>query len=295
MPSLFVYLGAAGFFRNRVQKDELLEDKIGYLMDSEEENVRLDIKTDPEAVRKQAGWCGLRPGMRVLDAGCGSGITTSILYDMVQPSGTVVGVDYSEDRIRYARDKYGRDLKVTFNTRDLRNNLNDLGNFDLIWVRFVLEYNRVESFNIIKNLAGLLNPGGYLCLLDLDHNCLNHYELSPQMMKLLHRLMEKLDDEYNFDAYAGRKLYSYLYDLGLKDIQMDLVPHHIFYGKIDDKDVFNWTKKMEMAAARFGDLFDDYPGGSRAFSEEFEQFLHDPRSFTYTPMILCKGKKPVRC
>jgi len=271
-----------------------LEDKTGYLMDSGEENIRLDIKTDPEAVRKQAGWCGIRPGMRVLDAGCGSGITTSILYDMVQPGGTVVGVDYSEDRIRYAREHYGRDGKIDFHLRSLTGAFDGIGQFDIIWVRFVLEYFRAESRDIVKNLAGLLNPEGYICLLDLDHNCLNHYGLSPQMTKLLHRLMERLDDEYNFDTYAGRKLYSYLYDLGLEDIQMDLVPHHLFYGKIGDKDVFNWTKKVEMAVARLGDLFDDYPGGSSTFSEEFERFLYDPRSFTYTAMILCKGKKPVR-
>jgi len=273
---------------------KILEDKTGYLMDSEEENIRLDIKTDSKAVRKQAMWCGIKPGMRVLDAGCGPGITTSILYDMIQPGGTVVGVDYSEDRIRYAREHYGRDGEVDFHICDLRGDLGDLGQFDIIWVRFVLEYFRAESRDIVKNLAGLLRPGGYICLLDLDHNCLNHYELSPQMTKLLHRLIERLEDEYNFDAYAGRKLYSYIYDAGLKDIQMDLLAHHLSYGGIDDQDTFNWVKKVEMAAARLGDLFDDYPGGSSTFSEEFESFLHDPRSFSYTVMMLCKGKRPVR-
>jgi len=271
-----------------------VEDKIKYLMDNEEENIRLDIKTDPEAVRRQADWCNSKPGMRVLDAGCGPGITTSILHDMVQPGGTAVGVDYSEDRIRYAKEHYGGDSSISFHVHDLRNNFNGLGRFDLIWVRFVLEYNRVESFDIVKNLAGLLKPGGHLCLLDLDHNCLNHYGLSPQMMELLHRLMARLDDEHNFDTYAGRKLYSYLYDLGLEDIQMDLVPHHLFYGeKINNNDIFNWTKKAEMAAAKFSGLFDGYSGGSKAFFEEFEKFLHNPRRFTYTSLILCKGRKAV--
>jgi len=261
-------------------------------MDSEEENIRLDIKTDPEAVRRQAGWCGIKPGLRVLDAGCGSGITASILYDMVQPGGMVVGVDCSEDRIRYAREHYSKNGGIEFHIRDLTGAFDGIGRFDIIWVRFVLEYFRAESRDIVKNLAGLLNPGGYLCLLDLDHNCLNHYELSPRMSELLHRLMTRLDAEYNFDTYAGRKLYSYLYDLGFEDIQMDLVPHHLFYGKADDKDIFNWTKKMEMTAARLGDLFDDYPGGSKTFFEECEQFLHDPRRFTYTSLILCKGRRP---
>ena len=270
-----------------------MEIKTGYLMDSEEENVRLDIKTDTEAVRKQADWCGVKPGMRVLDAGCGSGIITSILYDMVQPGGAVVGVDNSEDRIRYAREHHGRYGEIDFQLRDLKGTFDGIGQFDIIWVRFVLEYFRAEGRDIVKSLAGLLNPGGYLCLMDLDHNCLNHYELPHQMERLLYRLMERLDDEYNFDAYAGRKLYSYLYDLGLEDIQVDLVAHRLSYGGIDDQDIFNWAKKVEMAATRLGDLFDDYPGGSRAFAEEFEGFLHDPRSLTYTVMMLCKGKNPL--
>ena len=271
-----------------------MEDNIGYLMDSKEENIRLDIKTDSEAVRKQAGWCGVKPGMRVLDAGCGSGITTSILHDMVQPSGTAVGVDYSEDRIRYAKEHYSKNGGIEFHVRDLTGTFNGIGQFDIIWVRFVLEYFRAESRDIVKNLAELLKPGGYLCLLDLDHNCLNHYGLSPQITELLHKFMAKLDDEYNFDTYAGRKLYSYLYDFGLADIQMDLVPHHLFYGKVDNKDIFNWTKKIEMAATKLGDFFDDYPGGSKAFFEECERFLYDPRRFTYTSLILCKGRRPAK-
>jgi len=267
-------------------------DKIQYLMDNEEENIRLDIKTDPEAVRRQAGWCGVRPGMRVLDAGCGPGITASILYDMVQPGGMVVGVDCSEDRIRYAREHYSRNGGIEFHIRDLTGAFDGIGQFDIIWVRFVLEYFRAESRDIVKNLAGLLNPGGYLCLLDLDHNCLNHYELPCQMEQLLHRAMERLDSEYNFDTYAGRKLYSHLYDLGFEDIKVDLVPHHLSYGEMDDKHSFDWTKKVETAVTKLSGLFDEYPGGSKAFFKEFEGFLHDPRRFTYTSLILCKGRRP---
>ncbi len=271
-----------------------MEANIKYLMDNEEENIRLDIKTDPSAVRRQAEWCGSRPGMRVLDAGCGPGITTSLLYEMVQPGGEVVGVDYSKDRIKYAEVNYGGRTGISFRVQDIRKSFNGIGKFDLIWVRFVLEYNRVESLDIVRNLLDLLNPGGYLCLLDLDHNCLNHYELPPKMMGLLQTLMSRLDDEHNFDTYAGRKLYSYLYDLGLEDIEIDMVPHHLFYGnKINENDVFNWTKKAEMAASKFSGIFDDYLGGSRAFFEEFQRFLHDPRRFTYTSMILCKGRKPL--
>jgi SAM-dependent methyltransferase len=265
-----------------------------YLMENKEEALRLEVKTDPEAVKNQAVWCGIKPGMRVLDAGCGPGITTSILREMIQPFGSIMGLDYSKELISHASENYGKESGIEFHVHDLRDPVNGFGQFDIIWVRFVLEYNRVESFDIVKNLMNCLNPGGYLCLLDLDYNCLSHYELSSEFNVLLHELMVRLDEKYNFDTYAGRKLYAYLYDLEFEDIQLHLVAHHLIYGKnISDGDVFNWIKKMEIAAKRLGDMFDRYPGGYEAFFADFKKFFLDPRRFTYTPLILCKGRKPI--
>ena len=78
-----------------------------YLMENEDEEARLELKTDPENLEKQAIWCGIKPGMRVLDAGCGSGKTSRLLFDMVKPGGEVVGIDFSEKRIAYAQEHYG--------------------------------------------------------------------------------------------------------------------------------------------------------------------------------------------
>jgi len=262
------------------------------MMENREEAIRLEVKTDKQAVRDEARWCGIGPGMRVLDAGCGPGLTTSILSDMVQPGGAVVGVDYSDMRIQYARDHYGGDGNISFHVRDLRGDLTDLGQFDLIWVRFVLEYNRVESPDIVKRLTECLTPDGTLCLLDLDYNCLNHYQMTPQIEDILQKVMARMDAQFNFDTYAGRKLYSYLYDLDYRDIALQMKAHHLIYGTIREEDVFNWVKKMEVAGSIVGDLFDTYPGGHTQLVADFKKLLLDPRRFTYTPLILCKGTRP---
>ena len=264
-----------------------------YLMESTEETFRLEIKTDPESVRQQALWCGVKPGMRVLDVGCGPGKTTSILYEMVQPGGSAVGIDLSLDRISYAKNHYCRQSGIDFTVCNLKEPLISIGQFDLIWVRFVLEYFREESYNIVRNLSEALKPGGYLCLLDLDYNCLSHHGLPPMIQDLLPKLMNQLEEECNFDAYAGRKLYSYLFDHGFSNIQVDLMAHHLFFGSIKETDVFNWMKKIEIIVKRFEDLFIDYTGGCEAFIDDFKRFLIDPRRFTYTPLILCKGMKPL--
>lgn len=270
-----------------------MENETNYLMENQDEIFRLEIKTDPEALKRQAEWCGIKPGMRVLDVGCGPGKTTSILYEMTQPGGTIMGIDYSEERIRYAREHYGGKPGIDFRIHDLMDPFDDLGQFDIVWVRFVLEYFRAESSDIVKALKDCLKPGGYLCLIDLDYNCLNHYELTPEMSELLPKLMARLDEEYNFDTYSGRKLYSYLYDHGYEKIKLHLMPHHLIYGKLRDADAFNWIKKAEVIATKLDYLFDNYPGGYEAFFADFKKFFYDPRRFTYTPLILCKGIKPI--
>jgi len=45
-------------------------------MESDEETLRLDLKTDGKIVESQALWAGIKPGMRVADLGFGSGKTT---------------------------------------------------------------------------------------------------------------------------------------------------------------------------------------------------------------------------
>ena len=115
-------------------------------MENAEEEKRLDIKTDPDAVKEQALWFGIGPGARVLDVGCGPGKTTALLHDLVQPAGEAVGVDIAESRILHARSFYGGKPGLDFHVKDVRLPMKDLGQFDFIWVRFLLEYYRGWRF-----------------------------------------------------------------------------------------------------------------------------------------------------
>lgn len=264
-----------------------------YVMEHADEALRLDVKTDMASVTRQARWAGIRPGMRVADIGCGSGKTTSFLHALVQPEGEAVGVDASEARIHHAEERY-REERIRFVRKDFYQPLLELGRFDFIWVRFVLEYHRSHSRAIVGNLAEILKPGGILCLIDLDHNCLNHFGMSLRLERAINGIMRKLEEGQDFDPYAGRKLYSYLYDLGMEDIAVDMSAHHLIYGQLHEIDAYNWTMKVEVAAKNSGYLFQEYPGGFEEFQQEFRSFFSDPRRFTYTPLIVCRGCKPMK-
>ncbi len=217
-----------------------------YLMENEEEALRLELKTDRDVVEKQALWAGIKPGMRVADIGCGAGKTTAILHKLVQPGGTAVGFDFSEKRCAYA-DLHYKESGIEFIRKDITKPLDEPETYDFVWVRFLLEYYLADSFDIVKNLADILKPGGILCLVDLDNNCLNHYGLSARLERTLVSLMETLQKEANFDPHMGKKLYTYLYDLNFQNIEVEISAHHLIFGKLKDTDAFNWLKKVEIA------------------------------------------------
>lgn len=260
-------------------------------MENKEEAYRLDIKTAPEKVHEQAIRAGLLPGMRVADIGCGAGKTSSILCEMVGSAGSVVGVDASEQRLAHARKNYAIS-GLTFQQCDIREDMKHLGEFDFIWMRFVLEYFHKEAADIARNASRLLSPGGILCLIDLDHNCLNHYGQPERLERTINDIMSHLQTDHNFDPHAGRKLYSHLYDLGFEEIDVDVDAHHLIYGELDGIDEYNWIQKMEVAAKNCGCTFEEYDGRYEDFVADFEQFFRNPRRFSYTPLILCCGQRP---
>lgn len=260
-------------------------------MESDFESLRLELKTDPAIVKKQAKWAGIKSGMRIADIGCGPGITSLALYEISQPNGQVVGIDFSNERIEYAKSNY-RKQKINYACKDIRQPLEDLGLFDFIWVRFILEYYLINSFDIVKNLINILKPGGTLCLIDLDHNCLSHYGIPTRLIQTLEKIMKELQEKANFDPYAGRKLYSYLYDLKFKDIRIDIAAHHNIYGSLKKSDEYNFLKKIEIAPKKISYKFDEYKDGYDEFIKETAKSFRDLRRFTYTPIILCRGEKP---
>ena len=130
-----------------------------------------------------------------------------------------------------------------------------------------------QSRDIVRNIADSLNPGGFLYLLDLDYNCLSHYELPAPMAKIVPEISRRLEDIYNFDAYAGRKLYAHLFDLGFENIEISVTAHHVIYGEIRDVDSYNWTKKNRSDGPASGGSFRDIsrriPGVSHGFPQLF--------------------------
>ncbi len=262
-----------------------------YFPESKNELERLENKTDRQSVIDQAIWAGLKPGMRVLDVGCGPGVTASSMAEVVGPEGSVVGIDRSSERVEHARNKYGQS-NVDYVQRNFFEDLSDLGSFDFVWIRFVLEYFLKESFQLVSHVAGSIKPGGVFCIADLDLNCMNHHGTSERLDLTFRKIGKAQMKNNNFDPYAGRKLFTYLYDLGFSDIRADVRMHHLVCGELSEFDRWNWWQKIEIGGRLSGWTFDDYEDGFAGFEKEFKEYFSNPRRFTYTPLIIARGVKP---
>lgn len=68
-----------------------------------------DLSTDPRLSGYEHGVARLRPGMRVLEIGCGTGAGSAMIARAVGPSGGVISLGTDRESIRYARRRYPYD------------------------------------------------------------------------------------------------------------------------------------------------------------------------------------------
>ena len=128
----------------------------------------LDPETDaasrrPETIQRAVEWMvktlQLEPGNRVLDLGCGPGLYASRLADAGLQ---VIGVDFSQNSIEYARQQRPEIEYLCQNYLDLLVE----GKFDLVLLIFgdFCVLSPEQRARLLANVKGLLKPGGSFVL-----------------------------------------------------------------------------------------------------------------------------------
>ncbi|MEV8020073.1 class I SAM-dependent methyltransferase [Streptomyces sp. NPDC086554] len=117
---------------------------------------------DGPAYRAAATELALRPGARVLDAGCGTGRALPALRDAVGPSGVVLGIDLTpamlEAAVRAGRDRDGQLLLADVTRLPLRS-----GSLDAVFGAGLISHLPDPARNL-RELSRVVRPGGLLAL-----------------------------------------------------------------------------------------------------------------------------------
>lgn len=191
-----------------------------------DESMVRNLAAQIEAIwpQEQAIFARHRPprAARVLDVGCGTGELAPPLLRLF-PDATYLGVDLVEPHLERARARC-RELgdRARFQRDDaMRLSFAD-AQFDLTVSRHVLQA-LPDAFTALREMVRVLKPGGRLHLLAEDYGMLWCHPTELDSDGFWQRIPNRYGPAVGCDLHVGRKMFTYLTDLGLQDIAVDYV------------------------------------------------------------------------
>lgn len=168
---------------------------------------------------------GIRPGMRVLDLGCGAGDVAFVAADLVGPDGSVVGVDRSADALARARLRaQQRGLaQVEFVEGDVHDPAPG-GPFDAMVGRLLLMY-VPDPAAVLRQQATVLRPGGLVVPIEIDVLTARALPASPLVSQALAWIAEAFA-KGGIQPSLGARLWAINREAGLRPLGMLGVQPH---------------------------------------------------------------------
>ncbi len=170
-----------------------------------------DIK---EMQRQYRVWFDPRPGERILDVGCGTGVNVLAISKLVGTSGKVVGIDNSPAMLAVAREKASAEnvayRQVAVEEMDFAEN-----SFDGVVCTQVLGY-VADPVAVIRSLLRVVKPGGRVFAAETDWDTLAYY--IPD--KELQRKVTLSFTDHHGDGWVGRRLYGMCRQAGAAEIEL---------------------------------------------------------------------------
>ena len=155
----------------------------------------------------------LRPGLQVLDIGCGPGTITADFARRVSP-GKVCGVDSAVDAIDAARrDHAGVDFRIG----DVYRLEFDDASWDLVHAHQVLQH-LSDPVAALTEMRRVVRPGGVVAARDSDYASFTWYPNDDRLARWL-VLYEDLARANGGEPDAGRRLVSWARQVGFSRVE----------------------------------------------------------------------------
>ena len=158
----------------------------------------------------------LRPGLELLDVGCGPGTITVDLAARVAP-GRVVGLDVSDAPLAEARGLAERaGVAVTFEVGDVYALADADDSFDVVHAHQVLQH-LTDPVAALREMARVCRPGGVIAVRDVDYGAVTWFPADPGLDSWLD-LYYRVARHNSGEPDAGRMLLAWAHEAGLRGV-----------------------------------------------------------------------------
>ncbi|GCE47599.1 methyltransferase family protein [Thermosporothrix hazakensis] len=169
----------------------------------------------------------IKKGSFLVDAGCGPGLWTPLLAEVVGAEGHILGIDISTESLVLARQRSNfswYNSFVQYKKASLDRLPLDYGVADIIFSANVSQY-LPEPVSVFAAMGPYLKDGGRLVIKDIDFGTLRFHNIDTALQARVFQARERWEQErvhlgYAFeDSWVGSKLASYLHAAGYTNIQ----------------------------------------------------------------------------
>ncbi|WP_404954437.1 methyltransferase domain-containing protein [Streptomyces sp. 147326] len=160
----------------------------------------------------------LRPGMSVLDVGCGPGTITADLAELVAPGGRVTAVDAAQDVVERARAHAAeRGVSgIEFGTADVHALDFPDDTFDVVHAHQVLQHVG-DPVQALREMRRVCRPGGIVAARDADYAAMTWCPATPGLDEWL-SLYRRVARANGGEPDAGRRLRAWARQAGFTDV-----------------------------------------------------------------------------
>lgn len=233
---------------------------------------------------------GLAPGIKVADFGCGVGVVSRMLAEMVGPSGSVTGIDVNGEQLEQARDLCASEGLT--NTSFVEANACVTGlpdnSFDLAYCRFLLLH-LPDPAACLAEMRRVLKPGGILFVEDGDLRSAK--SVPPTALDAFADLFSRLGPLRGVNYSVANNLFHLVKDAGFSAVDMEIHQPALVQG--ENRVLLKWS--VEEAGPAFINAGLVTPERLNCILRDMQDAIEDPDVVVLAPrMSLVWARKPYR-
>jgi ubiquinone/menaquinone biosynthesis C-methylase UbiE len=233
---------------------------------------------------------GLKEGMRVADFGCGVGMVSRMLAEIVGPAGEVVGIDVNKAQLEEAANWCAESglRNCSFVAASAESTGLPRNSFDLVYCRFLLLH-LPDPMSCLREMRDILKPGGILVVEDGDLRSAG--SIPPSAQDEFANLFSRFEPLRGLNYSISNDLYHLVREAGFGQLRVDI--HQPALLEEEERYFLQWS------VAEAGEAFVN--AGLTSYEEleltlmEMKQASVDPGVLILAPrMFIVSATKPAR-